>query len=448
MSTKTKQTILRELGDGLVMRRTTSADAARLADFNMHIHLSDDTREPDPTIAGWTRDLLRGNHPTVHPDDFVIVEEPSSDRIVSATCLIDQTWTYGGIPFGVGRPELVGTLPEFRRRGLVRQIFQVIHQWSAERGHKMQAITGIPWYYRQFGYEMCLTLDGGKFAYVPQNIPLLKKGAHEPYHIRPATEKDLAFITRTADEAARRDLVSVVRDQAAWRYELTGRSKASVQAMELRIVETPAGAPLGFLTHTPRIFFDGIAVSFYELTPGVSWAGVTPSVLRYLQAAGARYAGRQDKSLRNIFFMLGTEHPVFEAAPQSFAREQPPYAWYVRIPDLCDFVRLITPVLDARLARSAFAGIDGEYKFNFFASGMRLVLETGRVKAVEPWRPESATDGDALFPGLTFLMVLLGHRSANEVKYVFPDAGVSSLPTRALINALFPRQASRPWGIS
>jgi hypothetical protein len=34
--------------------------------------------------------------------------------------LISQIWAYEGIPFGVGRPELVGTLPEYRNRGLVR----------------------------------------------------------------------------------------------------------------------------------------------------------------------------------------------------------------------------------------------------------------------------------------------------------------------------------------
>ena len=37
-------------------------------------------------------------------------------------------------PRVVGRPEAVGTRPEYRRRGLVRAQFEVIHAWSAERG--------------------------------------------------------------------------------------------------------------------------------------------------------------------------------------------------------------------------------------------------------------------------------------------------------------------------
>ena len=101
--------------------------------------------------------------------------------------LIPQTWTYEGIEFGVGRPELVGTLPEFRNRGLVRTQFEEIHKWSAERGDMVQGITGIPYYYRLFGYEMALDLAGRRFGY-EANVPKLKDGEEEPYRIRPATE--------------------------------------------------------------------------------------------------------------------------------------------------------------------------------------------------------------------------------------------------------------------
>jgi len=46
----------------------------------------------------WALDLLRGNHPTFREDDFTIVEDTISGKIVSVTNLIDQVWSYGGIP--------------------------------------------------------------------------------------------------------------------------------------------------------------------------------------------------------------------------------------------------------------------------------------------------------------------------------------------------------------
>ena len=72
----------------------------------------------------------------------------------------------------VGRPELVGTLPEFRNRGLIRAQMDILHQWSAERGQPVQAITGIPFFYRQFGYEMALPLQGGRSGFEPNMPPL------------------------------------------------------------------------------------------------------------------------------------------------------------------------------------------------------------------------------------------------------------------------------------
>ena len=116
--------ILRDLGDGLILRHSTSADAEPLADFCARIHSDEGADKPDERIAAWTHDLLAKPHPTFHADDFTVVAEAGTGRIVSTLNMIPQTWTYEGIPFGVGRPELVGTLPEYRNRGLVRIQFE------------------------------------------------------------------------------------------------------------------------------------------------------------------------------------------------------------------------------------------------------------------------------------------------------------------------------------
>ena len=171
--------LIRDLGDDLVLRRSTRADSAALADFNAHIHSDSGWDQPDAHVAAWTRDLLEQPHPTFDPGDFTLVENTRDGRIVSACNLIDQTWSYSGVPFAVGQPELVGTLPEYRRRGLIRAQMEVIHRWSAERGQVLQAISGIPFYYRQFGYEMALALGGGRRAFEP-NLPASNPGQAEP----------------------------------------------------------------------------------------------------------------------------------------------------------------------------------------------------------------------------------------------------------------------------
>ena len=73
--THSTSVILRDLGDGLIMRRSTPADADALAEFNKMIHRDEDVVEPDETVAAWTRDLLTRDHPTFGAGDFTIVED-------------------------------------------------------------------------------------------------------------------------------------------------------------------------------------------------------------------------------------------------------------------------------------------------------------------------------------------------------------------------------------
>jgi hypothetical protein len=436
-----------DLGAGLALRRATAADAEALVAFNEEIHRDPGSVGPDKGVAAWTRDLMLREHPTFDVGDFTLVEDTRSGAIVSSLNLISQTWSYSGIGFGVGRPELVGTHPDYRRRGLVRAQFEVIHTWSAERGQKMQAITGIPWYYRQFGYEMALALGGGRVGY-KANVPHLKEGEAEPYRVRPATEADLPFIASVSEHAAKRHRLACVRDVALWRYELDGRSQDSVRRTELRLVETAGGEPVGFLIYSTH-FFGGpkLAVVVYELKPGASWLDVTPCVLRYIGAIGQERARRDGGEFESFIFALGTEHPAYQVVSNRLPDVRRPYAWYVRVPDLPDFLRHIGPALERRLDESPLAGYSGEFKLNFYRDGLRLSFEKGRLVGAGAWLPASGEWGDAAFPGLTFLQVLLGYRSLDELLYAFPDCGVGSDAARALLNALFPKQTSDVWGV-
>jgi hypothetical protein len=443
----TPSAILRDLGGGLILRRATPADAEPLAAFNALIHGEPPEPKPDQRIAAWTRDLLSNRHPTVKADDTLIVEDTHTGAIVSSTNLISQRWTYDGIEFGVGRPELVGTHADYRRRGLIRAQFEVLHQWSLERGEMAQGITGIPWYYRQFGYEMGLALGGGRSGFRPQ-VPELKAGETEPYRLEPATEADLPFITALYAQYSRRSLVGCVRDQTLWRHELHGHSEFSIQRRELRLIVTAPGKPVGFLAHSPALRGNMLAAYTYELEAGLSWLAVTPSVIRYLVATGDAYAARDGQKACEMYaFGMGVAHPVYEAMADRLPRVRPPYAWYVRVPDLPRFLQHITPVLERRLAESVAAGHTGKLKLSFYKAGVRLVFEAGRITGIEPWEPSRDVQGDAVFPDLTFLQILFGYRTLDELKYAFKDCGTDHNEADVLLNALFPKRASHFWEV-
>lgn len=84
------------------------------------------------------------------PGDYAIVEDTATRAIVSGTCLISYEIEMEGMRLPFGRPEVVFTHPDYRDRGLVRALFELVHARSEAKGHLVQGITGIPFYYRSF----------------------------------------------------------------------------------------------------------------------------------------------------------------------------------------------------------------------------------------------------------------------------------------------------------
>lgn len=439
-----------ELGDGLLLRRGRAEDAESLAEFNAVIQSDEGPDKPDERVWAWTHDLMAHPHPTFKPEYCTIVEEISTGKIVSTMNLIPQTWRYAGIPFKMGRPELVGTLPEYRNRGLVRLQFEVVHRWSAENGEKLQAITGIPYYYRQFGYEMALNLSGGRSGY-PIHIPRLKDGEQEPYLIRSAAEVDIPFLAKLSAMGDSRSLVSCVWDESIWRYELKGKSEKNINREEIRIIETRDGKPCGIFAHPPFTWGEMMVLQWYEILPECSWLEITPSVIRYLESIHAQLPPphSEKKPFGAFGFWLGEEHPVYHVIPDSLPRLRKPYAWYLRLVDVPDFLGLITPVLEDRLSCSAMAGYSGELKLTFYRSGVHIVMEKGRLVNIESYKPYPyGHQGSAGFPPYTFLQLLFGYRSLDMLKASFADIWTDKDEYHVLLDALFPRQPSDLWPVA
>ncbi|GAB4579833.1 MAG: hypothetical protein Fur0022_25720 [Anaerolineales bacterium] len=439
--------ILRTLPDGLIIRHATPEDAAPLAEFNAMMHSDEGPDQPDKYIHAWTMDLLTKPHPHFQPRDFLIVENPGTGQIVSALCTISQIWQYEGIPFGVGRPELVATHPDYRRKGLIRAQMEIVHQWSRERGEMMQVITGIPWYYKQFEYEMALELSGGRTAFAP-HIPKLKEGQAEPFQFRPAVEADIPIIMEVYAHTAQRHLFACQRDEAMWRYELSGRSEDNQVRIQIQMIETPEGETVGYVGHAPRLWGTVFAINFMGIKPEVSWLDVLPPVMRFAQKMGETYAAQQEGGKwEGVYFTLGSTHPIYDLFPNTLPRLRPSYAWYVRVPDMTGFLRHIAPALERRLVDTPFARYTGHLALDFYRSGTRFHFDKGRLTSVEDWQPSTNERGDVLFPDRSFLHVLCGRKTFDDLDQFFIDCFARKDEARALVNVLFPKKPANVWGI-
>jgi hypothetical protein len=434
----------RNLGDNLVLRWSTAADAEPVGQLYSYVFRENAEAPLNTRMAAWAHDLLGGRHPLIDSGDFALVEDTRQGTIVSATCLMTQTWEYEGIAFPIGRPEIVATAPDYRNRGLVRSIFELIHARSAALGHMAQGITGIGFYYRQFGYEYGIDLGGNRAVFFAA-IPKLKDGATEPFTLRDATADDLPLVMRLYDHERARGPVSTRVDAEYWRWVMNEQNPETGEGWVTKLIESVEGRTVGYVLHRRRRWGSKLAITALAVEPDVSLVSVMPSLLRGLQTvAEGLPAWKPDAPPADqLLFGFEAAHPAYDALGSLGATYDPPYAWYVRVPDLPGFIRHIAPALERRLTGSPAAGHTGELKLTFYRDGLRLAFERGRLTTAEDWRAQVwGPKAEAGFPPLVFLQLLFGRRSFADLRYAYPDVWAEDNASAALIEALFPARPS------
>jgi hypothetical protein len=240
---------------------------------------------------------------------------------------------------------------------------------------------------------------------------------------------------------ASRSMIASVQSEADWRYDIEGRSENSAFSAQLNVIETARGEDAGVLMHSRRLSDGMMRTYLYDLKDGVPFLSVTPAVMRHLGRTGEEFARRDGKEFSKLAFTLGETHPVYDTVSARLPIARVLDAWYIRVPDLPAFLNRIAPSLVKRLADSLQGGYTGELKLNFYRGGLRLGFEQGSI-AAGSWNPERVEEGDAAFPGLTFLQALFGYRSLEELEHAFPDLSARTDEARALLPILFPKKDS------
>jgi GNAT superfamily N-acetyltransferase len=440
----------RTLGDGLRVRWSSAADAHAIAHIQSVVYRpSADAPLHSPSILDRVQRQMRGNY-LMGPTDYAVVEDTTREGrpIVACACLWQHTWEYAGIPFGVGRPEYVAVDPAYRRRGLVREIFTLLHARSAVRGDLMQAITGISYFYRQFGYEYALDLEGARG--VPLSlIPTRQTGAEESYLLRPATADDRERLLTLQNTRRQAMLVWDVKPADFWSYHLIEMADDQIPSKRraFQMIVDRSGGVVGYVYAGTKRRNQYLMVYACELDPQVNLWETLPPLLRALeQHARSIPAIDTVEPLRAIKFQLGREHPLYDALGAELAPiYEQPYAWYIRIADPWRFLAHVAPVLEQRLRGSLFAEYSGELKVDWYRDGLRLDITAGKITTLERWQaPAYGDEAQAGCPALVFLQALLGYRSFAELRTIYPDVWATHQALE-LLQVLFPKQPSLVW---
>ena len=434
----------RELGNGLVLRWSTPDDIEEIGRLSATVFRQKSTDPLDDGEKAWIRDLSSGRHPLAEANGGLLVEDTHTHKAVASLWTMHAPWRYGDVAFNIGRPEEVVADPEYRNRGLIRALFERFHSWSERQGHVAQGITGIEYFYRQFGYEYAVDL-GGSCTVMFGNIPALPPTDTDPFMLRPATADDLPFLQNLYEHAQRQSLVSSDIPMSYWQWQLNGVDHTSKQGWRMLVAVEQAGTATGAFILPSLRWGTALTVNCALWEQEKNLAAAIRPLLRALQAYAPMIPpAREPKEPDRIVFNVAAKDRFYEVLSGTVTNAtQPPYAWYVRVPDLPQFMTRIAPVLEKRLQGSAVAGFDGELRLDFYRGGMLMKWEHGRLGGVEPWRRQVwGTPAHAGFPPLVFLQMLFGRRSLDDLRYAYADVWADK-EMELVLRTLFPSKASQ-----
>jgi hypothetical protein len=150
-------------------------------------------------------------------------------RVVSTRTLLDEELrvavpgTDAVLALPAGQVELVASDPQYEGRGLVRALMACGHGRSAQRGHVVQVMVGIPYFYRLFGYSYAIDVQPDRPVPV---VPPVADGLT----VRAASAPDLPALAALQDAAQAVADVRMPHSAACWRW-LHARSASELWAV-------------------------------------------------------------------------------------------------------------------------------------------------------------------------------------------------------------------------
>jgi GNAT superfamily N-acetyltransferase len=405
------------LSNGLVMRSVADeADAERLAAFNGMIH--------GPGVAAMTRELIL-NHPDTRPEHWLYVEEPGTGEIISSLCLIPWVLHYDEVSLLAGEMGIVGTREDYRHRGLIRALAARHAELLQEGGYHLSHIQGIPYFYRQFGYEYALPLEGG---WRVELDTIEEAGETESCGFRLAASDDIPLLGPLYEGATAQLAVHSARSEGVWRY-LLGPSMRTEMATETWLVLDSQQQPTAYLRIPHEGFGEGLIVN--EASPLDTRTSM--AVLRQMK----RWSVERSKPY--IRLCLPENSPLVAAARYSGGHGLGYYAWQIRLVDVPRLLLRIAPVLERRIAESPLAGLSDQVVLNLYCEAFALRFHEGRLDDVQPLG--FSEQGDIRVPPMLLAPLVLGHRSRKELAHIHPDVSASGR-WQQLVDVLFPKRTS------
>ncbi len=403
----------KRLADGFILRSVSSrSDLSKVSRLNAEVHGSG--------VGNLSRTLLL-DHPATRAEHWLFVEEAKTGNAVSTLCLIPWQVRFGEVELKAGEMGIVATREAFRNRGLIRCQVERFNELLVSGGYDLSHIQGIPYFYRQFGYEYAIPLEP-RWRIDLDNIADAEKKTG--LRLRRADRADIPELMKTSRESNQRLTVKAQRDEGVWTY-LLGPSMKTEMSADTWVVEDNSGELLSYFRISHHGFNKGLIVSEAgDMKPALCHA-----VLSKLKGIALR------KKKPYIRLNLPDSCDLVKASRALGAYNPRSWAWQIRIVSLQGFLEKLAPVFEKRLALSSFARLTETICLNLYRQAFELEFVKGRCNGVKNvgFRERS---GICLPPSL-LVPLLFGYRTPDEL-YLREHDFLLESRWRLLMQALFP----------
>ncbi|GAB7190995.1 hypothetical protein NUM3379_17020 [Kineococcus sp. NUM-3379] len=351
----------------------------------------------------------------------VVDRDGGAERVVSTALLLEESVRVGTVTLPAGQLELVATAESHEGRGCVRALVDRLHALSRRRGHLLQVMIGIPYFYRLFGYGYAVDVPRARaLRRVPgpptAPVPPAVQGAV----LRRAQEADLPALARLQD-AAQAGYDVAVPHPAPRRRWLLAHGASTTWLLER------AGTALATARTRGQDAEEG------EVLVAEAAAVDARAAEELLRALAARFPGRALRVVHRPGTVTGRAwEPLLE--PADDLAEQ----YYARVEDPAPVLEALRPVLSARLVAAGVDRAGGEVVLSTYRAGYRAAVTAdglGPVRTCGRMQAPGAAGGAGVAPD-ELPALLLGPLGVHGLARRRPD--VYPGPDAELFEALFP----------
>jgi predicted acetyltransferase len=361
-------------------------------------------------------------HPNMTLKNIYFVRDEG--RLVSTLNLIPVTWSIGGIKLKVAEMGYVGTLPEYRGKGLIRKLVEEYHKDVEAQGYDLAVIEGIPYFYRQFGYEYAVPLleeTRLRFDQIPDYESTIQ--------IRRFIDEDVPPAIGLLEKAQEKYFVHSIRDEAIWKTQHRTSIASDPEPFQAFAVEKRGKVVAYFRMREIPKEKELLLTEISEVDQCEAQA-----VLGFVKEYGLGHG------LETLSVNVSYEEPFTEqVVALGGMKRVPAYAWQLRVTDYVKMFEKMKPLLESRLAGSMYCGLTETLGFNFRSFTIEVACKDGRIASIH--RMEGGPRSPVGLNLTVFVQLLTGYRSREELETAFPDMRIA-VSHRHMIDVLFPKLPS------